>query len=163
MVQILGLEGPVAGQKEATVRTTYRVLAILVAVGVVLQAAFIAFAWFDVIAAIDGGQAFTAEDDGNAGHALHGFFGMTLIPLIALALLIVSFFAKIPGGIKWAGIVFGVTVLQVVLAIVAFSAPIVGALHGMNALLLAVVAGRAAAVAGAGQTTAPRVRSRSVA
>lgn len=143
-------------------KATYRVLAILVAVGVVLQAATIAFAWFDVIAAIDGGQAFTGEDDGNAGHAMHGIFGMTLIPLIALALLIVSFFAKIPGGIKWAGIVFGVTLLQVVLAIVAFSAPIIGALHGINALVLAIVAGKAAAVAGSGATTSPRARSRTV-
>lgn len=143
-------------------KATYRVLAILVSVGVVLQAAAIAFAWFDVISAVDSGQTYASEDDGNIGHALHGIVGMTLIPVIALALLIVSFFAKLPDGIKWAAIVFGVTVLQVVLAIVAFSAPIIGALHGVNALVLAVVAGRAAAVANPG-TTSTRMRTQAVA
>ena len=143
-------------------KATDRVLAILVSVGVVLQAAAIAFAWFDVISAVDSGQAYASEDDGNVGHALHGIVGMTLIPMIALALLIVSFFAKLPDGIKWAAIVFGVTVLQVVLAIVAFSAPVIGALHGVNALVLAVVAGRAAAVANPG-TTSTRTRTQAVA
>ncbi len=35
---------------------------------------------------------------------LHGMIGMMLIPLLALVLLIISFFAKIPGGVKWAAI-----------------------------------------------------------
>lgn len=125
-------------------RSTYRTLAMLVAIGVVLQVAFVAFAWFDVLAATDDGEAFsTYEDDSNIGHTLHGYFGIG-IPLVSLALLIVAFFAKIPGGVKWAAIVFGVAVLQVVLAIVAFGLPVIGALHGINALVLAGVAGRAA-------------------
>jgi len=125
-------------------RSTYRVLAQLVAIGVVLQVAFIAFAWFDVLSAVDDGQAFADfEDDSNVGHLLHSIGG-TVIPLLGLALLVVSFFAKIPGGVKWAAIVFGVVVLQFVLAIVAFSAPVIGALHGVNALVLAGVADQAA-------------------
>jgi len=125
-------------------RSTYRVLAQLVAIGVVLQVAFIAFAWFDVLSAVDDGQAFAdVEDDSNVGHLLHSIGG-TVIPLLGLALLVVSFFAKIPGGVKWAAIVFGVVVLQFVLAIVAFSAPVIGALHGVNALVLAGVADQAA-------------------
>ena len=47
---------------------------------------------------------------------------------------------------KWAGIVFGVIVLQVALAFAAFSAPIIGALHGINALVLLGAAARAAAL-----------------
>ncbi len=49
-----------------------------------------------------------------------------------------SFFAAkdVPGARKWAGIVFGLIVLQVALAFVAFGAPIVGALHGINALAI---------------------------
>ena len=39
-------------------------------------------------------------------------FGIMLIPLLALVLLIISFFAKIPGGVKWAGIVAWPVVLQ---------------------------------------------------
>jgi hypothetical protein len=49
----------------------------------------------------------------------------------------------VPGARMWAGIVFGLIVLQVALAIVAFSAPIVGALHGINALAIIGTASRA--------------------
>ena len=45
--------------------------------------------------------------------------GTFVVPLVALLLLIISFFAKIPGGIKWALIVFGVTVVQYALACLA--------------------------------------------
>ncbi len=124
-------------------RSTYRVLAILIAIVVVLQAASIAFAWFDVLHAVDEGKAFAdIDDDTNAGHAMHSL-GAVATALLALLLLIVSFFAKIPGGVKWALIVFGVMLLQWVLAIVAFSVPAIGFLHGINALILAGVAGRA--------------------
>jgi hypothetical protein len=65
---------------------------------------------------------------------------MAVIPFIALSLLIVSFFAKIPGGLRWAGATFGLTALQVALAFAGFDAPVVGALHGVNALVLLAVA-----------------------
>jgi heme A synthase len=63
-----------------------------------------------------------------------------------LILVIVSFFAKIPGGTKWALIVFGVVVLQYALAFFARigSLPALGALHGLNALILFGVAVMAA-------------------
>jgi hypothetical protein len=142
-------------------RSTYRVLAMLVALGVVLQAAFIAFAWFTVINDVDSGAlTFTGEDDQyNAGHMLHSIGGM-LIPALSLALLVVSFFAKIPGGIKWAAIVFGVAVLQVVLGVTAFELPAVGLLHGMNALALAVVADLAGRRVGHAGTTTATARTR---
>jgi chromate transport protein ChrA len=93
--------------------------------------------WFDVLAVVDDGGAYADfEEDGNAGHLVHSIGGL-LIPFLALVLLIVSFFAKIPGGVKWAAITFGVAALQVVLAILAFSLPAIGALHGINALVLA--------------------------
>lgn len=124
-------------------RSAYRVLAMLVAVGVVFQAAFIAFAWFTVTNDTDSGVSFTGEDDLNAGHALHSF-GWVVIVTLCLALLILSFFAKIPGGVKWAAIVFAVAVLQVVLGITAYSLPAIGLLHGVNAFALAGVASLAA-------------------
>lgn len=125
-------------------RSTYRVLAYLIALGVVLQATTVAFAWFAVINDLEGGAVFTADSELNIGHELHGLVGMNLMPLLALLLLISSFFAKIPGGIKWAGFVLLAVVAQVVLAIVAFSTPAIGALHGINAVLilaLAMIAG----------------------
>ena len=129
-------------------KQTYRVLAGLVALGVFVQAAAIAFGWFSVINDIESGAVFDENSTGNAGHALHGINGMMVIPVIGLILLIVSFFAAkvVPGAVKWAAIVFGVIVLQVALAFAAFSTPILGALHGINALILFGAAVRAASL-----------------
>jgi heme A synthase len=120
------------------VKQTYRVVAGLIALGVVVQAGAIAFGWFDALNKIDNGLVVDKNYQGNAGHAIHSINGQIVIPLLGLILLVVSFFAakEIPGARKWAGIVFGVIVLQVALAFVAFAAPIVGALHGVNALVL---------------------------
>ena len=137
-------------------KQTYRVFAGLIALGVLVQAAAVAFAWFDAISAIDSGTVIDGNYEGNAGHAIHAIVGMIVMPLLALILLIVSFFARnvVPGAVKWAGIVFGLTLLQVALAFAAFSAPVVGALHGINALALLGVAGRAAALTrGTGTST----------
>ena len=137
-------------------KATYRVLAMLIAVGVLVQVAAIAYAWFDVLATVDDGGAYSDRgSDDNAGHALHAIMGLMVIPAMALALLVVSFFAKVPGGIKWAGIVLGVVVLQVTLAVFAYALPAIGALHGLNAVALAAVAGRASRLA----DTAPQPRS----
>lgn len=115
-------------------RSAYRVLSGLIALCVVLQAAFIAGAWFGVLKDVDGGAVLDKNYDGNIGHNLHTIFGMGIVPLLGLVLLIVSFFANVPGGAKWAGIVFGLIVLQVLLAFVAFGVPAIGALHGINAI-----------------------------
>jgi hypothetical protein len=131
------------------VKQTYRVLAGLIALGVLVQAASVAFGWFDAISAIDSGAVIDGDYEGNAGHAIHGIVGMMVIPLLALILLIASFVTAkaVPGGRKWAGIVFGLTILQVALAFAAFSAPVIGALHGINALVLFGAAARAGTLA----------------
>ena len=121
-------------------RSTYRVLAGLVALGVVLQASFIAGAWFGVIKDIDDGAVLDKNYDGNIGHLLHSIFGQGIIPLLGLLLLIISFFAKVPGGVKWAAIVFGLVVVQIMLAYASYGVPQIGFLHGINALALFSVA-----------------------
>ncbi|MFG1621424.1 hypothetical protein [Kribbella sp. NPDC049227] len=126
-------------------RSVYRVLAGLVAIGVVLQAMFIALGWFTAIKDMDDGLVIDKNYEGNTGHVLHGQFGMMVIPILALLLLIVSFFAKIQGGIRWALYVVGLVALQIVLAFLSFGvAPVIGTLHGLNAFALAAVAGIAA-------------------
>lgn len=140
-------------------RATYRVLAGLVAIGVVLQAMFIALAWFTAIKDIDDGLVVDKNYDGNTGHMLHGQFGMMVIPLIALLLLVVSFFAKVPGGIKWALYVVGLVALQIALAFVSFGAPVVGLLHGLNAFALIAVASMAARRASAAPVVATETTS----
>ncbi len=135
-------------------RQTYRAVASLIALGVLVQAAAVAFGWFQAISDIDNGAVVDQSYEGNAGHVIHGMNGMLVMPALGLILLGVSFAAakQVPKARQWAGIVFGLIVLQVALAFVAFGAPIVGALHGLNALLLFGAAGRAAMLA---RTAAP--------
>ena len=142
----------------------YRILAYTIAVLVVVQVMAIAWAFFGLTAWItdDGGVVNKAylESEGDEmqftaewGFAIHMFFnGMVLIPLVSLALLITSFFAKVPRGILWALGIFGLIVLQVILLPMLSSelGAGFGALHGLNALVLlalAIQAGRRAAPA----------------
>ena len=148
-------------------KQTYRALASLIALGVLVQAASVAFGWFEVIRDVENGLVFDENSEFNLGQIVHLYGGLYIIPALGLILLIVSFFAAktVPGARKWAGIVFGLIVLQVALAILAFAVTAgIGALHGVNALLLLGCAGRAAALARAGDTAAggvavPRQRS----
>ena len=73
-------------------------------------------------------------------HALNG--GVVL--LAALALLIVSFFAKIPHGVRWAVIVLVCTVVQIALGTLSRLLAPIGAVHGAVALVLFGVAVMAA-------------------
>lgn len=143
-------------------KQTYRVLAGLIALGVLVQAAAVAFGWFQVISDVETGQVFDENSEFNLGHVVHLVGGMYVIPLLALVLLIVSFFAAktVPHARKWAGIVFGLVVLQVALAIFAFMlAPAIGALHGVNALLLLGSAIRAQTLTTSGAVTRRRDES----
>lgn len=122
-------------------KSTYRAIAGLIALGVLVQAAAIGFGWFDVISKVDEGSLVLDSDyEGNAGHMIHGMNGMMVMPALGLLLLLTSFLTKLPGASKWGGAVFAAIVVQIMLAFVAFGAPIVGALHGMNALVVFTLA-----------------------
>ncbi len=153
----------------AAMRATYKVLAHLVAGLVAIQAAVMVFAVAGLYNWVADGNSLTEsvltseeppEFTGAIGFMLHGMVGMMLIPAIAIALLVVSFFAKVQGGIRWAAIVLGLTALQVVLGIAGHATPYAGLLHGLNALALfacALYAGRAAKAVPAAATAAPEV------
>ncbi len=129
-------------------RTTYRTLAWLIALAVAVQAAAIAFAFTGLGVWIQGGgvldkAAMESESStffGDAGFGIHAVNGYMVIPGLALVLLVVSFFTKIPRGAVWAGAVLLLVVLQVTLGGLSFGAPTMGILHGLNALLLFTVA-----------------------
>ena len=141
-------------------RGVYRVLAGLVALGVVVQASSMVYAVAGLGKYVDDGGTFDkaageAMIDGDisfagaGGFALHGIDGMMVIPLLALLLLIVSFFAKVPGGVRMAAILFGLVALQIFLGIFSHSIPFVVVLHVLNAfaiLGLSLQAGRSATV-----------------
>lgn len=124
-------------------KNVYRVLASLIAIGVLVQVMTIALGWFTALKDVDDGLVIDKNFEGNWAHGLHGVVGIMIIPILAILLLIVSFFAKVAGGVKWAAIIFLLVALQIVLAFLSFALPAIGALHGLNALALMAVAGMA--------------------
>jgi hypothetical protein len=133
-------------------RNAYRVLAYLIAALVVVQAGAIAYGMFGLFNWVEGGgtydqAALEAEDagiGGGFGFGLHITIGYFVIPIVALLLLIMSFFAKVPGGVRWAVFLFLTVVVQTLLAGFAQEVAGIGWLHGMVALVLfglAVTAG----------------------
>jgi hypothetical protein len=129
------------------VQTTYRVLAWILALEVVVQAAAIAWAVFGLTAWIEGGGVLDAaaiqsdvQFDGVVGFMIHGMNGQMIVPAVALILLVVSFFAKLPRGVAFAATLFGLVVVQVLLGMFAHGIPALGMLHGVVALAILVVA-----------------------
>jgi hypothetical protein len=119
-------------------------LAYIIAVEVIIQAMAAVYAVAGLGKWVDDGGVFdkaVMESDESpfpevVGFIVHGINGMMIIPLLALVLLVVSFFAKLPGAVKWAGVVLLLVALQVTFGLAGHSVPAIGALHGMNALLL---------------------------
>ncbi|BCJ41856.1 hypothetical protein GCM10010168_75440 [Actinoplanes ianthinogenes] len=120
-------------------RSAYRAISGLILAGVVIQLVAVAAAWFQVLSDVDDGGVFDNNTQ-NWGHVLHSVVGGMVIPLLAVALLVISFFAGVPNGVRYALFVFGAVVLQVVLAFASYNVPLLGALHGLNALAVAGLA-----------------------
>lgn len=135
----------------------YKVLAVLVAIEVAVQSA--AVVWGDAGLSKWVGEGGVldntfAESGGTpfpelAGMMVHAFNGMIAIPVLALLLLVSSFWAKAPGAVRAAALVLVLVVLQVAFGIAGHSVPVAGAVHGLNALLLFLAAVHAARRAGA--------------
>jgi hypothetical protein len=129
------------------VRKTYRILAALVALEVLIQAAAVAWAIFGLGKWIDEGNTFNKtmlecrdcpwHFPEERGFMVHGLNGMIVIPVLALALLVVSFFVKDKVLLRWSGLVFALVMVQSqVLPFVGREYPVFGGLHGLNSLLL---------------------------
>lgn len=144
--------------EEKSMRTVYRVLAFLLAIEVLIQAMAVAYAiaglgkWVEDDGGVLNKQVMDADSPdfpGVGGFMLHGMNGMMIIPILVLLLLIVSFFAKVPGGVQKAAILLGLVALQVFLGIFSHSVPYVVVLHVLNAfaiLGIALMAGRSASL-----------------
>lgn len=127
-------------------RATFRVLAYILAGLIVVQAAVMAWAITGLGAWVAGGGVLDADalESGEtlfpevAGFMLHGMNGTMTIPLVALAMLIVSLFTKVSAVKRWAALVFLLVGIQIALGTFARmqGIPLLGLLHGMNALLL---------------------------
>jgi hypothetical protein len=129
-------------------RTAYKVLAYLVAAEVAIQATVMVWAIAGLGVWVDGGGVLDKsimESQATPftevfGFIVHGINGTFVIPAIALLLLIVSFFTKVRGAIKWAVIVFVLVVAQGQIGFLGHEFALAGALHGLNALALFAVA-----------------------
>ncbi len=129
-------------------KRVYEVLAFLVAIEVVVQASLMVWGVAGLGLWVDDGNELTKEtfedafDGGDRpfpeflGLMLHGMNGMMLIPIIALLALIASLFAKVPRGWMWSLAVVVLVALQINLGLFGHEHPKLGALHGVNALVL---------------------------
>ena len=148
-------------------RKVYTALAWIIAGGVVVQAAAIAFAFGGVLNRVSNGdvvdkallESRTAGGTGELGFWIHGIVGGVVLPLLAVALVIVSLFVRVRGAKLWAAITLGLVVLQVVLGFSLVGTPYLGLLHGANALAVVFAAvmaalrvGRSHAAARSGST-----------
>lgn len=133
-------------------RRTYSVIAWIIAGAVVVQAAAIAFAFGGLLNHVSEGgvvdkallESRQAGGVGELGFVLHALVGGGVIPLLAIALLVVSFFVGARGSRLWAAIVLGLVVLQVTLGFSIIAIPYLGLIHGANALAIVVAASVAA-------------------
>lgn len=139
-------------------RKAYRIVADLIAIGVAVQSMMMVWAISGLLhwvndggtldsKTLDGWDENPPDFQGAVGFAIHGMLGTTLLPLLALALLVLAFFAKVDNGVRWAAIVFVSVLVQVAVGMAGEDAPWVGLVHGLNAFALfsvAIVAARAA-------------------
>jgi hypothetical protein len=125
-------------------RVGYKALAYAIAADVAIQAALIVLAVAGLGKWVNDGNVFdksVMETEQSPfpeaiGIPLHSLNGSVVIPLLALLLVIFSFFAKVRGGTKWAGLVLLLVLVQGTLGFLAHQLPVIGSLHGINALLL---------------------------
>ena len=106
----------------------YRYLAGLLFLAVIVQIGFAGYGAFSVAGDVDGGTV--NEERFEDVFGLHAGFGY-LVVLLGLILLVVSLVGRI--RIKHTLILFGLLVLQVLLAWFGFEVPWIGFFHPINA------------------------------
>ena len=130
-------------------RKLYSVLAWIVAAGVVVQAASIAFGFGGMTGYVmDGGvvdkallESQQATFTGDLGFPIHELVGGFLLPIVTLAMGAVSFFVRgVPRAKTLAWTLFALVVIQGNAGYAIADIPYVGLFHGANALLILLVA-----------------------
>lgn len=91
---------------------------------------------------------------GSSGFAIHGIIGGMVVPVVAIALLVVAFLAKVDGGVKLAGGVLALVVIQLAAGYAGEDAPWLGLIHGLFPFAIFSAAILAARAAGSTEQTA---------
>jgi hypothetical protein len=135
------------------VQTVYRYWAWIVFAAVCLQVGFAGYGAFFVANAVDDNPV--NEDKFQDGFGLHAGFGY-LVVLLVLLYLLIAFAARVgkPRLIK-NGVLFGLLILQVLLAWFGFEVPAIGFFHPVNALLIFGLSGSMAWTYWRGEAPAP--------
>lgn len=134
-------------------KTVYRYWAWIVFVAVCLQIGFAGYGAFFVANATDDGVV--DENKFEDGFGLHIGFGY-LVVLLVLIYLVIAFAARVGKQrlIKNAAL-FGLLILQVILAWIGFAVPAIGFFHPINALLIFGLSGSMAWTYWRGDTVTP--------
>lgn len=134
-------------------RAVYKYWASIVYLAVILQIGFAGYGAFFVAKEVEDATIDQAKFED--GWELHAGFGY-LVMLAGLVLLILAFAGRLGGRmIKYTGLLFGLLIVQTLLAWFGFEAPIIGVLHPINAVALAGLSGWLAWVMWKGETAAP--------
>lgn len=135
---------------------TYRILSWTVVALVLVQAAMIAWGaagegrFIDDGGVVDKALVEAAQGGGDlpfpevVAFPIHGLNGGIVIPAVALVLLGCSFATRLAGARSHAAVLFVLVVLQGQLGYLMGDLPAIGLIHGGNALLIVLVAARAA-------------------
>lgn len=120
-------------------RKVYLMLAWALVAEVVIQAGSIALGMGALSHHVSEGGVIdkaSLEDSevGGVGFPIHFINGGLVVPVIALMLLVVSFFAHVEKGRRTAALVFVLVMVQSSLGYAITDSPYVGAVHGANAL-----------------------------
>lgn len=126
-------------------KKAYRVLAYLLAAEVVINGMAMAYAiaaafhWAEEDGGVIDGQLLKSDSPdfpGIGAFMIHGMNGMMVIPLLALALVVVSLFVKVAGASRRAAILLGLVVLQVALGLFSHAVSALAPLHVLNGFAL---------------------------
>ena len=120
------------------VRTTFRYLTSVLFVALVVQVGLAGFGAFNAVHKADKGVLVSKKTIEN-GFDAHAALG-TVILVVMLIMLIVAAAGRLgPTQVRFAAVLFGLGVLQIILGLVSTSAPALGFLHGINALAIYAV------------------------
>ncbi len=141
--------------------SAFRIWASIVSLAIIVQVGLAGYGAFHAVDESDdkGTIGKNVVSDGFSAHAALGY----IIFLAALVLLVLALIARRAGGpgrLKWSGAILGLVVVQILLAWAGSASAWLGALHGVNALAVAGIAGSLAgrewaAHRGAGGARAP--------
>jgi hypothetical protein len=137
------------------VQTVYRYWAWIVFIAVVLQVGFAGYGAFYAANKVE--NATIDEDTFTDGFGIHAGVGY-LIVLLALVFLVLAFVARVGRPIVTrVAILFGLMIVQVLLAWFGFEVPAIGFFHPVNALVIFALSGWLAWSGWRAQTTVDRV------